>query len=79
MEDKEKLRKEIAEQTEAFIKAGGVIEIIPPVSFCPESMDWARERGLDWMPWERMGEYSDGRYYFLDHGCYETRPQHLEE
>ena len=38
MEDKSKLRKEIAEQTKAFLEAGGVIKVIPSVSFCPKSM-----------------------------------------
>lgn len=56
MRDKEKLRKEIAEQTEAFLKAGGVIEVIPPVRFCPKSMEWARKRGLDYMPWSTYGD-----------------------
>jgi len=54
--NKEKLREEIAKQTEEYLAAGGEIEVIPPVRFCPKSMGWARERGLDWMPWERHGD-----------------------
>lgn len=79
MEDKSKLRKEIAEQTKAFLEAGGVIEVIPPVSFCPKSMEWARDRGMDWMPWERQGDFADSRYHWLGEGGYLTKPQHLED
>lgn len=76
---KEKLREEIARQTKEFLERGGVIEVMPPVRFCPKSMDWARERGLDWMPWEKQGDFADSRYHWLGDGGYLTRPQHMEE
>ena len=76
---KEKLREEIARQTEEFLANGGVIEVIPPVIFCPKSMQWARDRGLDWMPWEKQGDFADSRYHWLGDGGYLTKPQHLED
>ena len=76
---KEKLREEIARQTEEFLANGGVIEVIPPVIFCPKSMQWARDRGLDYMPWEKQGDFADSRYHWLGDGGYLTKPQHLED
>ena len=76
---KEKLREEIARQTEEFIARGGVIQVIPPVRFCPSNMDWARDRGMDWMPWEQQGDFADSRYHWLGDGGYLTKPQHLED
>ena len=76
---KEKLRKEIARQTEEFLAKGGVIDVIPPVHFCPRSMGWLRDRGMDWMPWEKQGDFADSRYHWLGDGGYLTKPQHLED
>ena len=76
---KQELREEIARLTQDFLDAGGEIEVIPPVRFCPKSMDWARERGMDWMPWEKQGDFADSRYHWLGDGGYVTKPQHLEE
>ena len=79
---KEKIRQRIAEQTEAFLSAGGVIEQIPRVIFCPKSMQWARDRGMDYVPWEKMGGEGFG-YYVNDveatgEGCYITRAKGFE-
>ena len=76
---KQELREEIARQTEEFLANGGVIEVIPPVIFCPKSMQWARDRGISWMPWERQGDYADSRYRWLGDGGYLTKPQILED
>ena len=76
---KEKLREEIAKQTEEFLANGGVIEVIPPVHFCPRGMEWLRDRGMDWMPWEKQGDFADSRYHWLGDGGYLTKPQHLED
>ena len=76
---KKKLREEIALQTKEFLANGGVIEVIPPVRFCPKSMEWARNRGMDWMPWEKQGDFADSRYHWLGDGGYVTKPQHLED
>jgi hypothetical protein len=56
MDNKEKLRRQIARDTEEFLRKGGVIEVIPPVHFCPKSMQWARKRGLDYTPWNVYGD-----------------------
>ena len=77
--DKERLRRRIAGQTKDFLAAGGVIESVPRVTFCPASMPWARERGWDWMPWEKQGDFADSRYHWLGDGGYLTKPQHLED
>ena len=55
---KETLREEIARQTEEFLaNGGGDREVIPPVIFCPKSMDWARTAwlGLDALG-KRLGD-----------------------
>ena len=76
---KEKLREEIARQTEEFLAKGGVIKVITSIHFCPRHMEWARDRGMDWMPWEKQGDFADSRYHWLGEGGYLTKPQHLEE
>lgn len=53
---KERLRKIIARQTREFLAKGGVIEIVPRVIFCPAHMQWARDRGFDYTPWNQYGD-----------------------
>ena len=53
---KEKLREEIAKQTEEFLARGGVIEVIPSIPVCPPNMEWARSRGMDYTPWNHYGD-----------------------
>ena len=79
---KETLRKAIAKHVREYLARGGVIEVVPKVTFCPSYMKWARERGLDWMPWEAAGGRGQG-YYIEDleatgEGCYITRPKEFE-
>jgi hypothetical protein len=79
---KETLRKAIAKHVREYLARGGVIEQVPSVIFCPKHMKWARDRGLDWMPWEQFGGAGYG-YYLEDleatgEGCYITRPKEFE-
>ena len=83
---KERLRKRIAQQTKEFLAAGGVIEIIPRLVFCPASMAWARRRGWDYTPWQARGEMggvgAGGVSVFeaqqIGEGCYMTSPAPFE-
>lgn len=77
---KERLRKAIARQTKEYLDSGGVIEQVPRVIFCPASMQWARIRGWDYTPWTQIGgsDFFAGKIVLCE-GCYETRPQHLED
>jgi hypothetical protein len=83
---KERLRKAIAEQTEDYLGRGGVIEKVPRVIHCPESMPWARKRGWDYTPWQSHGEMggvgAGGMNVFevqqLEDGCYMTKPAAFE-
>ena len=80
MTSKEKLRRQIARDTEEFLAKGGVIEIVPPVRFCPKSMKWARDRGLDYTPWDSLGsDFSVGNTYWLGDGGYLTKAAPTED
>ena len=78
--DKERLRGIIAMQTREFLRLGGVIEKVPRVVFCPDHMQWARDRGMDYQPWSQHGspDFIAGMTE-LDEGCYITRPKKTEE
>lgn len=58
---KEQLRKEIAQQVKDYLAGGGEIEKVPRIQFCPDSMQWARERGYDYTSWDHIGEWNHGR------------------
>ena len=77
---KERLRKAIAQQTQEYLDAGGVIEQVPRVIFCPASMHWARKRGWDYTPWTQLGgaDFFAGKKVLCE-GCYETLPKNLED
>lgn len=77
---KDSLRQQIAEQTKEFLDEGGDIEKVPRITFCPASMDWARKRGQDFMPWTLHGDqdFFAGKD-FLGDGCYMTKPAKEEE
>jgi hypothetical protein len=83
---KQRLRKRIALQTQDFLDAGGVIEQVPRVIFCPANMPWARERGWDYTPWQVRGEMGGvgggGLNVFevqhLEEGCFLTKPAAFE-
>ena len=80
MDNKEKLRRQIARDTDEFLRKGGVIEVIPPVHFCPKSMEWARKRGMDYQNWDSLGsELRLGDTYWLGDGGYLTKPTPTEE
>ena len=53
---KETLRKAIAKHVKEYLARGGVIEKVPKVIFCPANMQWARDRGLDYTPWNHYGD-----------------------
>ena len=80
--NKERLRKRIAQQTKEFLAAGGVIEIIPRLVFCPASMAWARRRGWDYTPWASKGGLGYGYHIQdvvnLEEGCFMTSPAPFE-
>ena len=72
--DKQQWRQRIAVDTEAFLDAGGVIEQLPRKQVCPKSMRWARRRGYDYTPWERVGGSETTKNCTqLDEGCYMTK------
>ena len=79
---KERLRKAIEQHTEEYLEAGGVIEQVPRVIFCPPHMGWARKRGWDWMPWNQKGALGDQVKVFeiqrIGEGCYLTKPAAFE-
>jgi len=79
---KEKLRKAIARQVKEYLAKGGVIEKVPRVIFCPASMEWARNRGWDWSPWNQKGSLGDQVKVFeiqnIGEGCYLTKPAAFE-
>ena len=83
---KERLRKAIEQQTQEYLDAGGVIEQVPRVIFCPASMHWARKRGWDYTPWQSRGEMGGvgggGLNIFevqqIGEGCYLTKPAAFE-
>jgi hypothetical protein len=82
MSDKEKLRKKIARDTEEFLARGGVIEVVPAQHFCPKSMQWARDRGLDYTPWNVYGDpiaMSKDGYERLGDNNYYRPPAPTEE
>ena len=75
---KERLRKAIAQQTQEYLDAGGVIEQVPRVICCPPHMGWARRRGLDWSSWSHIGGLGFGDYIQdvvnLEEGCFMRKP-----
>ncbi len=81
--NKERLRKQIEEQTQEYLDGGGAIETVPRIVFCPRHMEWARRRGWDYTPWALRGfpvggewsnEGGDGQFYErLAEGCYMTK------
>ena len=72
---KERLRKAIARQTHEYLDAGGVIEQVPRVIFCPANMHWARKRGWDYTPWTKLGSDEGMELQErLEEGCYRTKP-----
>jgi hypothetical protein len=77
---KERLRKAISNHTEEYLARGGVIEPIPRVVFCPANMPWAKERGWDYTPWDKLG----GPDLFAENesvgeGCYIKKPAGMGE
>lgn len=71
------MRRRIARQTSEYLARGGVIEQVPRLGFCPKNMQWARDRGMDWMPWESLG--GPGLDIVgIDEGCYLVRPASFE-
>ena len=78
--DKERLREQIDRDVEDFLSAGGVIEIVPGVQVCPDSMAWAKARGYDYTPWaQHGGEDMFSNQIELDEGCYLTQPKQTED
>jgi hypothetical protein len=72
---KERLRRKIAREVEEFLSLGGVIEKVPKKRFCPDSMEWAHERGFDYTPWARTGAADiHSNQTRLADGCYMTKP-----
>ena len=82
--NKDRLRKQIEEQTQEYLDGGGEIETVPRIVFCPLHMEWARRRGWDYTPWSKKGfplgseqslEGGDGQWTErLASGCYLTNP-----
>ena len=73
--NKERLRKRIAQQTKEFLAAGGVIEILPRLIFCPANMQWARKRGWDYTPWVKLGSPDFfAEQINVGEGCYMKKP-----
>lgn len=86
--NKDRLRKQIEEQTQEYLDGGGAIETVPRIVFCPRHMEWARRRGWDYTPWRLRGfplggEYTneggDGTLFSrIGEGCYLTKPNKPE-
>jgi hypothetical protein len=77
---KETLRKAIAKHVREYLRRGGSIEVVPRVIYCPSHMHWARARGWDYTPWNKLG----GPDFFADQlsvgdGCYMKKPAKTED
>ena len=82
---KERLRKAIAQQTQEYLDAGGVIEAVSSRSVLPYHYAWMEKYGWDYMPWGLMGvaEYghflASGNSFAIGQGCYMTYAAPTEE
>ena len=72
---KESDRERISRHVEAFLLAGGQIEVVPADRVCPRHMEWVARRGMDYSEWDAIG----GSDWYRRDGRFQLGPEDLEE
>ena len=72
---KEQDRQRIARDVEAFLSAGGKIEVVESKRVAPDHMKWVALRGMDYEVWDEIG----GADWYRRVGDFPLDPEDFEE